>query len=356
MLEIFQRLVSFHWRWRGARMRAIRILGSRVWYAEFNPRRADVDALRRAARARGENAPRGFQPPTIVLFHGLGASSTSFYPVIPHLTRMYRVVIPDLPGNGWSRPPRGRAFLPFREIVDVAERFVSRVAPRGAYVAGNSMGGWIAAKIAARRPELVRGMALLNPGGPALRAQDWVDFARVLWAEGQTDEWFSRMFHRTPFGMRLFARDFKRIMHGPSVAQVIQALRPEDFLTEQELERVRCPSVLIWGERDRLIPDGCKAFYLRKLKGVRYEPVPDCGHCPQLECPHRTAQILLQLPSLAAHRASADAAPKRPGGAGERAGTPIPRRRGAVTAVARAPRTSANGAVSRRRSGGDVPG
>jgi pimeloyl-ACP methyl ester carboxylesterase len=335
MLELFQRLVNLEWRRRGARIREIPIAGARVWYAEFNPCAADVEALRKTALARGERSPR--RPPTLVLFHGLGASSTSFYPVIPFLARTYRVVVPDLPGNGWSRPPAGRPFLPFGELVDVAERFVARVAPRGAYVAGNSMGGWIAAKIAARRPELVRAMALLNPGGPALRAEDWVDFARVLWAEEQSDEWFSRVFHRTPFGMRLFSRDFKRIMNGPSVAQVIQALRPEDFLSEEELENVRCPSVLIWGERDRFIPDGCKAFYLRKLKGVRYEPVPDCGHCPQLECPHRTADILLQLPALAAQK-EAGAAPKRLAGAGERTGTPVPRRRGAIAAVARAPR------------------
>jgi pimeloyl-ACP methyl ester carboxylesterase len=335
MLGLFQHIVNLAWRGSGARIGVQRILGSRLWYAEFHPREPDLAALRQAARDRGTPVRGKVWPPTVVLFHGLGGSSTSFYPVIPHLRRAYRVVIPDLPGNGWSRPPKGRKYLEFGEMVDVAERFVARVAPRGAYLAGNSMGGWIAAKIASRRPELVRGLALLNPGGPALRAEDWVDFMRVLWAEEQTDEWFSRMFHRTPFGFRLFARDFKRLMNSPSVAQVVKKLRPEDFLSEEELRKVRCPSVLVWGERDRLIPEGCKAFYLEKLRGVRYEPVRDCGHCPQLECPDRTAEILLKLPTLAESREAKPAL----GGGGRRTPTPVPRRRGSVTAVARAPRT-----------------
>jgi abhydrolase domain-containing protein 6 len=337
MVELLQRIVNLAWRRNGAVIREARIAGSRVWYAEFRPRATDLERLRRAIRSRGGAVPRRHAPPTMVLFHGLGASSTSYYQLIPYLRGAYRVVVPDLPGYGWSRPPKGRDFLAFDELVEVAERFVARVAPRGAYVAGNSMGGWIAAKLAARRPDLVRGMALLNPGGPALRAEDWVDFLRVVMAEerGAVDEWLSRMFHRPPLVMRLFKRDFRRIMRGPSVSQLMTALKPEDFLTEEEMAQVKSPAVLVWGERDRLIPDGCRAFYLAKLKGVRYEPVPDCGHCPQLECPHRTAEILLELPGLAAPRTLA-----RGGAGGGHGGTPVPsQRRGGLVAVARAPRS-----------------
>jgi pimeloyl-ACP methyl ester carboxylesterase len=287
----------------------------------------------------------------MVLLHGLGASGTSFHPIIPHLRRGYRVIVPDLPGCGASRAPRGREFLPFHELVEVAERFVARVAPGGAYLAGNSMGGWIAAKIAARRPDLVRGMALLNPGGPALRAEDWVDFCRILAAEerGVVGEWLRRVFHKPPLLVRLLSRDFRRIVRGPPVAQLMANLREEDFLSPEEAARVRCPAVLVWGEQDRLIPDGCRSFYLKRLKGVRYEPVPDCGHCPQLECPGRTAQILLGMPALAAARSRArGAAPAegrsaRAGGVvavgGRRGLDPAsPGRHAGVSAAARAPK------------------
>lgn len=330
MLELLQHLVNLEWRRRGARIRQLPVAGCRIWYAEFEPRRRKPAKRPRSSDAASRSGAA--RPPTVVLFHGLGASSTSFHPLIPELRKIYRVVVPDLPGSGFSRPPPGREFLPFNELVEVAEKFVARVAPRGAYLAGNSMGGWIAAKVAARRPALVRGMALLNPGGPALRAEDWVDFARILLAEerGVMEEWLRRMFHKPPLFMRFFTRDFRRIIRGPSVAQLMASLQAEDFLSEEEVTLVRCPAVLVWGERDRLLPEGCRTFYLKKLRDVRYEPIPDCGHCPQLECPHRTAEILLDLPRAAAKRVAAT-----PGG-GCGAATPVPSaRRGGLKAVAR---------------------
>ena len=339
MLELLQWAVTVEWRLRGAVIREIPIAGSRVWYAEFQPLPSERQALRKAAGGEGRGR---LDVPTLVLFHGLGASGTSYHAVIPHLRRAYRVVVPDLPGCGRSKPPRGREFLSFQELVEVAEKFVARVAPRGAYVAGNSMGGWIATKLASRRPDLVHAMALLNPGGPALRAEDWIDFARLILAEekGTMQEWLDRMFHRPPFAMRLLLRDFRRIMKHPSVAELMKTLTAEDFLSEAEMARVKSPAVLVWGEKDRFIPDGCRAFYLKRLKGVRYEPLPDCGHCPQLECPNRTADILLQLREL--RPAAKSSRPARAaGGGGGRAAAALPaaRRRGALVTVARVPRT-----------------
>lgn len=301
MLELLQRLLTLDWRRHGAALREVGVVRSRVWYAEFAPRLARpptaARAPRRVPRAGGRRPPAG--APTIVLIHGLGASSSSFYPLIPRLWHHFRVVVPDLPGYGWSRPPRGRDYLLFPELVDAAERFVEKAAPDGAILAGNSMGGWIAAKLAARRPDLALGLGLLNPGGPALRAEDWVDFARVIYAEDRArmGEYFERLFHSPPLALRLFTRDFHRILRGPSVAALVASLSEADFLAREELEGVRCPSTLVWGESDRLLPAGCRDFYLRHLRDVRYEPIPRCGHCPQLEAPKRTAELLLELSS-----------------------------------------------------------
>ncbi len=90
------------------------------------------------------------------------------------------------------------------------------MAPRGAFVAGNSMGGWMAAKLAARRRELVRGLALLNPGGPALNAEDWSPFVALVAGEpAEMRQYFSRVFHRPPLGAQLLTRDFRRILRAP---------------------------------------------------------------------------------------------------------------------------------------------
>jgi pimeloyl-ACP methyl ester carboxylesterase len=304
VLEFLRHLLNLEWRRAGASVHLAPLLGSQVWYAEFAPSLPVTGPAPAAPlgllpwwRATGPVA-RTRKPPTIVLLHGLGASSATFHPVIGALRRGYRVIVPDLPGCGASRPPAGKEFLTFSELLDVTERLVERVAPSGAYLAGNSMGGWIAAKLAARRPDLARGIALINPGGPALRAEEWVDFSRVLTSEdaAAVPQLVARLFHRPPPATRLWAGDVKRMLSAPSVRELVASLAPHDFLSEEELARVGCPSVLIWGESDRFIPDGCRRFFLENLPRVRYEPVPDCGHCPQLECPRRTAEILLDLP------------------------------------------------------------
>jgi pimeloyl-ACP methyl ester carboxylesterase len=319
MLELLRKLLYLDWRRHGAAIREASVARSQMWYADFAPRLERPPGGPSLVEARSRRATRGARPaagarsgkpPIAILFHGLGASSTSFYPLIPRLTRGFRVIVPDLPGYGWSRPPRGRDHLSFPELLEAAEKFVQKVAPRGAYLVGNSMGGWIAAKLAASRPELVRGIALLNPGGPALRAEDWVDFARVLYAEDRAvmGEYFSRLFHSPPLAIRLFTRDFQRIMRGPAVASLVASLAESDFIATEELSRVRCPSLLVWGESDRLIPQGCRDFYLRHLPHVRYEPLSDCGHCPQLEAPKRTAELVMQLPAMAAAAGAIEAA------------------------------------------------
>jgi pimeloyl-ACP methyl ester carboxylesterase len=120
-------------------------------------------------------------------------------------------------------------------------------------------------------------------------------------------EYFGRLFHSPPLVIHLLTRDFHRIMHGAAVSSLVASLGEEDFLAAEELARVRCPSLLVWGESDRLIPAGCRDFYLAHLPGVRYEPLARCGHCPQLEAPRRTAALLCELPALSAARAAAAA-------------------------------------------------
>ena len=207
----------------------------------------------------------------------------AYHQIIPFLRSSYRLIVPDLPGNGLSPPPAGREFLRFPELVDVVEALTAKVAPGGALVAGHSVGGWIAVKLAARCPDLIRGIALISPSGPALTIEEWSDFFRVVSmlqedaaaanglvrhlmrralkaADGSNslDELMRRTFHKPPAMLRLVVRDLCRIMRGPAVVQLLANLKPEDYVSEQEARRVRCPAILVWGERDRLIPEGCR--------------------------------------------------------------------------------------------------
>jgi pimeloyl-ACP methyl ester carboxylesterase len=113
VLDLLTRLLTLEWRRSGATLRRVDVLGSHVYYAEFAPaRRGALPAALGRLPLVGGRFRRGSSPrraPTVVLLHGLGASGASFFPVIGALRRGYRVVVPDLPGYGGSRPPAGRA-------------------------------------------------------------------------------------------------------------------------------------------------------------------------------------------------------------------------------------------------------
>lgn len=279
-LDFLNRIVRLDLRRHGAAICEVEVEGSSIWYADLPSRKPGA--------------------PTMVLIHGLGGSATSFYPVIPRLRSGYRVVLPDLPGHGFSRPPRGETHLPFHRIVETCDRLLARVAPEGAFVAGNSLGGWITMRLALRRPDLVKGAAFLNAAGPALQAEDWADLSRVLYAEERNamDEWFGRIFHRPPWVTRFFAEDFRSIFRGHAVRKLMENLRAEDFVDEDEVKRIACPTMLVWGKNDRLLSSKARDWYATHVPGIRVAELDECGHCPQLEKPRHTAGLLLELKDM----------------------------------------------------------
>jgi pimeloyl-ACP methyl ester carboxylesterase len=310
MFELIQHLVTLEWRRRGAALRETAVAGSRVRYAEFPAR----PRLARQAPSRG--AGRDERPTTVVLLHGIPSSSIVYDSVIPSLREGCRVIAPDLPGCGSSRLPEGRDFLTLRELVDVVEGFLGRVTGGGACVVGHCIAGLLAVRVAARRPGLVHGLGLLSPSGAASGIEEWGDFKQVIAAveSGASQEFLRRTFHKPPLIMRLFLRDLRRMIQCASVMRPTENLDTEDLVSAEELSKVRCPAVLVWGDRDELVPDGCRRFFLQHLNGLRYEHLPECGHVPQLESPKRTAEILLDLARAGAGVAPPTAAAPRAGG------------------------------------------
>jgi pimeloyl-ACP methyl ester carboxylesterase len=75
--------------------------------------------------------------------------------------------------------------------------------------------------------------------------------------------------------------------------RVVSELRDLPF----QLDRVRCPVLIVWGERDRMVfPAGAERV-LAKVPNSRLELLPDCGHCPQVEEPERLADLLAGFPA-----------------------------------------------------------
>ena len=262
----------------------------------------------------------GGDGPAIVLLHGLGGSHVNWVRLGPLLAERARVLAPDLPGFGFTRP-QGRATTVQANARWVG-RFLEELELAPAILVGNSMGGLVAMLEAIAEPDAVAGLVLLNPALP-LAPKEPRDLqvtlafsaymvpgvgetfvrrrARVLGAEGLVRETFAlccadaarvpedviqahvemtRERFRMPWAnasMLAAARSMLRML-----------MRRGRFM--RMLERIGPPTLLINGEGDRLVKLAAARIISEARADWTFRPLDDIGHIPHLEDPERTAR------------------------------------------------------------------
>jgi pimeloyl-ACP methyl ester carboxylesterase len=210
----------------------------------------------------------------------------------------FRSIAPDWPGHGES--PAGIGPASAMGFADVAEELVSRLAPEGAIVLGNSVGGFAAARLAIRRPELVRGLVLVDSGGflprspqvrifCALMARP--RFLRALYP------WFANRYMRPQSEADRQVRDvgIATTRQDPGLAAVSGLWRsfssPEHDL-HKEAASIQAPTLIVWGKRDPVIPLKAGRTIAATIPDARLELL-DTGHAPQVSDPDGFAALLV---------------------------------------------------------------
>jgi pimeloyl-ACP methyl ester carboxylesterase len=261
----------------------------------------------------------GGSGPVMVLLHGLGGSHVNWIRIGPLLAERARVLAPDLPGFGYTRPA-GRSTT-VQANADWLDRFIREVAGVPAILVGNSMGGLIAILEAARNPESVAGLVLLDPALPLAPReprdrQVVLAFtaymtpgigelflrrrARVLGPEGLVRETFAlccvdpkRVPDQVVGAHVALTRDRFRMPWAN--AAVLRAARSMLRLLLRRgqfrgvLERVRAPTLLVNGDGDRLVKLAAARVASQVRPDWTFLPLADIGHVPHLEDPERTA-------------------------------------------------------------------
>lgn len=255
------------------------------------PRMAFVDG--RDSWAERAAAEPETMPDLAVFVHGLGSSVVTWSPVLPPAASAAPFVAPDLPGYGRTGMPPGKSFATLREQVDAMIAFLDVISPDApVHLIGQSMGGWIAARTAAERPERVSRLTLVNSAG-ILHPQ--VFEQRRLFTPSNRSELrmlWKRMWHRLPSTYYLFEPQYLELTRTPMVRGFLEHLDQDDFLNEH-LKEIRAPTLLIWGLSDQLISYESVRHFCDGLPDVRYRPMPDCGHVAQRECTNAFLRYLL---------------------------------------------------------------
>lgn len=241
--------------------------------------------------------------PPVLMVHGLGGSWRNWLENIPYLSRRHRVVALDLPGFGTSPLPPNQITIPSYGAFLVEFADALGLDPDTALV-GHSMGGFISTEAAIARPERFSSLVLVAAAGITYA---WVtpsqkDMAKVVVkammpiASGSLERGFSRSRLRSAQFAGVFAHPTRisremlwelgsYAMDAPGLIQAAYAIAGYD--TRDRLPEIRIPTLLIWGNRDLLVPVPAAFAYRRKIPDAELSLLDDTGHMIQMERPAR---------------------------------------------------------------------
>jgi pimeloyl-ACP methyl ester carboxylesterase len=250
--------------------------------------------------------------PVLLLLHGIANSSQTWEPVAPALSDHFTLIAPDLLGHGESATPRGDYSLGAH--ASGVRDLLTALGHERATVVGHSLGGGIAMQFAYQFPERCERLVLVSSGGlgrevhlllraAALPGADYVlpllTSPQLLGAGRRLGGLLQRVRLAPDGDLEVLARGFASLDNTGSRQAFLHTVRA---VIEPSGQRVSAhdrlalaaliPTLIVWGERDSIIPVTHGTAAHEAMPGSRLEVFPGAGHMPHDADPDRFAAIL----------------------------------------------------------------
>jgi 4,5:9,10-diseco-3-hydroxy-5,9,17-trioxoandrosta-1(10),2-diene-4-oate hydrolase len=231
--------------------------------------------------------------PALVWLHGAGPGASGMSNFRQNLRAFagYRSLVFDLPRFGGSdKPVLTEPFAPYA-AARVAAALEGLGVARASFI-GNSMGGAVAMKLAADRPDLVDRLVLMAPVGTT--PDDWSGgipeglLAIVEWMQqGPSRELVERFARLQVYDPAVLTEELIQERLGAAADPVVVATNPRTVAApgdlKPDLARIEAPALLLWGREDRFIPLEWALTALRGIPDAELRVIPRCGHWVQFE-------------------------------------------------------------------------
>lgn len=262
---------------------------------------ADIDGVRVHYQEKGTGTP-------LVLIHGFTSSTYSWKDVFEPLSRSFRVIAVDLKGFGFSGKPEGDYTRRAQALL--VAHLLDYLKIEKAWLCGNSMGGEIALNFALQNPQRVAGLILVDsagvsvpgngslaPGYLLIPVAGRVLMALALRSDKLVREGLEKSFYdRTKVTNERVANYYRPLQtRGGQLAALRARTQADQFPVEQDLERIKAPTMIIWGAQDALIPLEAGIKMNKLIKDSKLVIFDSCGHLPQEEMPGRVVDYVTQF-------------------------------------------------------------
>ncbi|MEM8830564.1 MAG: alpha/beta fold hydrolase [Cyanobacteria bacterium P01_G01_bin.19] len=286
MIAIPQSVPGTYWQWRG----------NSIYYVCAGEKNSDKPAL--------------------LLVHGFGASTDHWRKNISQLQQQFQVWAIDLLGFGRSaKPAREYSGNLWREQL---HDFITEVIRQPTVLAGNSLGGYASLCVAATYPQSVAGLILLNSAGPfsdknsdteqinssnkigkivrSILLQPWASFLLFQYVRRKSTirKTLNKVYFDQSAVTDILVEDIYRPSCDVGAAEVFNAVfkTPQGEKVDVLLSQMKCPLLLLWGEKDPWIDARKRGSDFRVYYPQLTEYYLEAGHCPHDEIPDEVNNLI----------------------------------------------------------------